>query len=79
MAKREIVHNYFRKDFGEMIILVQVNPITYQGMELTITRQGTSKRKLNFDEAIEDDLAADGFTPSGALEFNLYLKGLRGE
>ena len=33
-------------------------------------------RDLEFDEAIFEDLAADGFTSCTALEFNLYASGL---
>lgn len=72
-----IVHEYFKKDFEDFKILVQVNPIDFKGVELTINSDGSvEKRKLDFDEEIFDDLAEDEFTTCSPLEFNLYLKGL---
>lgn len=74
---QNIVHQYFKREFDDFIIIVQVNPITYNGVELTIYKNGKiDKRKLEFDEDIFDDLKEDNFIASSALEFNLYLKGL---
>ncbi|ELR69373.1 hypothetical protein C900_05063 [Fulvivirga imtechensis AK7] len=74
---QNIVHQYFKKEFEDFIVLVQVNPVTYSGVELTVHKKGeVEKRKLNFDEDIFEDLAVDGFAESSSLEFNLYLKGL---
>lgn len=73
-----IVHQYFKKELEEGTILVQVNPIEFTGLELLVSKEGHLKQtEREFDEDIFDDLEADGFTPSGALEFNLYLKGLK--
>ena len=59
------------------MVLVQVNPVTYSGVELTVHNNGKiEKRKLTFDEDIFEDLELDGFAESSSLEFNLYLKGL---
>jgi hypothetical protein len=63
----------------DLIILVRFDPETFRGMELMVGKEGVSKRKMVFDEHIEEDLEHDGFKPSGALEFNLYLKGLAGK
>ena len=72
-----IVHLYYKRVFPEFTLLVQVNPIDYSGTEITVHPDGhIDKRKMQFDEEIEEDLKADGFLPSSPLEFNLYLKGL---
>ncbi len=63
---------------GDVIILVQLDPESFRGMELMVGPEGMTRRKMVFDEFIEDDLAHDGFVESGPLEFNLYLKGLAG-
>ncbi|MEX2336139.1 MAG: hypothetical protein WD555_02575 [Fulvivirga sp.] len=74
---QNIVQQYFKREFKDFSIIVQVNPVTYNGVELTIHKDGKiDKRKLEFDEDIFDDLKEDEFIPSSALEFNLYLKGL---
>ena len=74
---QNVVHQYFKRIFDDFTILVQVNPVTYQGIEITLHKNGeTEKRKLTFDQDIFDDLEADGFKASSSLEFNLYLKGL---
>ena len=76
---QNIVQQYFKREFKDFIIIVQVNPVTYKGVELTIHKDGKiDKRKLEFDEDIFDDLKEDNFIPSSSLEFNLYLKGLAG-
>lgn len=78
MAKGcNIVHQYFSRAWEGTRILVKVNPLTFTGVELTVMPGAeTSVRELEFDEAIFDDLKADGFQESSALEFNLYLHGL---
>lgn len=78
MAKgSNIVHQYFKKEFEEVKILVKVNPLVFSGTEITVHRSGEIEmRDLEFDEAIFEDLEADGFTEVNALEFNLYLSGL---
>lgn len=74
---QSVVHEYFKKEFEGFKVLVQVNPIDYRGVELTIQDDGAiEKRKLEFDEEIFDDLAVDEFDSCSPLEFNLYLKGL---
>jgi hypothetical protein len=78
MAKSSnIVHQYFKKQFEESIILVKVNPLFFNGTEITISKSGEIElRELDFDEQIFEDLAADGFQESSPLEFNLYHSGL---
>lgn len=74
---QNIVHQYFKREFEGFMVLVQVNPVTYSGVELTVHNNGKiEKRKLTFDEDIFEDLELDGFAESSSLEFNLYLKGL---
>lgn len=74
---QNVVHEYFKKAFEDFTIIVQLNPVNYTGLELTISNDGIEKRKLEFDEDIYEDLKVDGFEQSSALEFNLYLKGLK--
>jgi hypothetical protein len=78
MAKgSNIVHQYFKKEFEDVTILVRVNPIQWKGTEITLSRGGEPEvRELEFDEEIFEDLQADGFKESSPLEFNLYFSGL---
>lgn len=72
------IHKYFKKVIGDVTILVQLDPESLKGMEIMAGPEGVSRRRLTFDEYIEEDLAHDGFAETGPLEFNLYLKGLAG-
>ena len=77
MAKdSNIVHQYFRKESGETMILVKVNPIQYTAAEITVSATGTELREFELDEEFESELAANGYQPAGPMEFNLYLSGL---
>jgi hypothetical protein len=78
MAKdSNIVHQYFKKEFENMTVLVKVNPILYKGAEITRHADGRSElREMEFDSEILEDLKADGFLEASALEFNLYYTGL---
>jgi hypothetical protein len=80
MAKgSNIVHRYFKKKFEESTVLVKVNPVFFSGLEIALLKNGGVEiRELTFDEAIWDDLKADGFEEASALEFNLYYTGLAG-
>jgi hypothetical protein len=72
-----IVHQYFKKELGELTILVRLNPIQLKGMEITLSQNSQPEvRELEFDQDIFDDLKADGFTDASPLEFNLYFSGL---
>lgn len=78
--KKNIIHQYFKQQFEGITIMVQVDPENFRGVELTLHPDGTvEKRKMQFDKEIFDDLAHDGFKEASALEFNLHLKGLKGE
>jgi hypothetical protein len=78
MAKSQnIVHQYFKKEFEDVKILVKVDPIQFKGSEITIPKDGEMEiRDMKFDEQIFDDLKADGFETCSPLEFNLYESGL---
>lgn len=78
MAKgSNIVHQYFKRDFDGYKILVKLNPLAFNGTEITRFDNGeVNIRDLEFDEEIIDDLQADGFEEASPLEFNLYLSGL---
>lgn len=78
MAKsNNIVHQYYKKEFDQMVILVRVNPILFKGTEITVLSNGHKElRELEFDENIEEDLKIDGFKVASPLEFNLHLSGL---
>jgi hypothetical protein len=72
-----IVHQYFKKEFEGMTVLVKVNPIQFKGAEITRHADGKLElRELEFDSEILEDLKADGFAEGSALEFNLYYAGL---
>jgi hypothetical protein len=74
-----IVHQYFKKDLEGMKILMKVDIIHLTAVELIV--HGSGEITWNEIEIAEDGverLAASGFQPSGALEFNLYDAGLAG-
>jgi len=80
VMKKNIVHSYYKKEIDKHKILVQVNPETFQGVELIIHPDGkVEKTKIKYDEEIYEDLKVDDFKESSALEFNLYLKGVKGQ
>jgi len=75
---RNIVHQYFRREADGITILMKVNPIQLTGSEITIATDGKARlRELELDEQIVEDLLAHGFKEASALEFNLYLSGLK--
>jgi hypothetical protein len=78
MAKSSnIVHQYFKKEFEDSVVLVKVNPILFTGTEITLLKTGEIEvREMEFDQEIFEDLTADGFQESSPLEFNLYQSGL---
>jgi len=72
-----VVHEYYKRQFQGFKIIVQINPVDYTGIELTIPDTGQIKRRdLEFDKTIYDDLELDEFKASSPIEFNLYIKGL---
>jgi hypothetical protein len=78
MAKgSNIVHQYFKKEMGDVTILVKVNPLQFKAMEITVAKTKEAEiREIEVDADIFDDLKADGFTEASPMEFNLYLSGL---
>ena len=80
MAKdSNIVHQYFKRNFEDMTVLVKVNPFHFRGIEITVPKNGEPEaREMEFDEEIFEDLKADGFVEASPLEFNLYYSGLAG-
>lgn len=76
--KSAVVHEYFKKEHEGLLILIQLNPITFDILELIVAEDGQrSETKREVDEEIYEDLQADGFEKSSPLEFNLYLKKLK--
>jgi hypothetical protein len=72
----EAIHQYFKKYFEAMTILVRIDPDSMAGLELIVLPDGQIKKTTRqFDETIYEELQVDEFEPGNALEFNLYLKG----
>ncbi len=72
-----VVHQYYKFHSEELVLIVQINPITLSGLEILMEPDGKiEKTSRQFEPDIYEDLAADGFEEASALEFNLYLKGL---
>ncbi len=80
MAKASnIVHQYFKKEFDDITVLVRLNPIRLLVTEITLQPgHQPALREVEVDADILDDLKEDGFTEANPLEFNLYLAGLIG-
>jgi len=77
LKNTNIVHEYFKRSFGDYTIYVRLNPYTFKGTELTVFADGSSEiRELTFDEQIHEDLQADDFIPVTALEYQLIASGL---
>ena len=78
MAKgSNIVHQYFKKEMGEVTLLVKVNPLQFKAVEITVAKnREPGLREIDVDADIFVDLKADGFTEASPMEFNLYLSGL---
>ncbi len=76
-VQSNIVHQYFKKEIEGSKVFVKINPVHLNGLELIIYANGeleTTER--DFDEAIFEDLKADGFNEVSGMEYNLYLSGL---
>ena len=72
-----IVHQYFKKELGDVTLLVKLNPLQWKATEITVHKnQEPEMRELEVDPEIFEDLKSDGFTEASPLEFNLYLSGL---
>ena len=73
---KNIVHHYFRKEDEGIKKLVQLNPIHFTGIEITIHPSGAVEaNEMEPDEDISEKIVARGFKESSALEFNLYFSG----
>jgi hypothetical protein len=79
MAKdSNIVHQYFKEEVEGTKNFVKVNTKHFNGTELIVDQSGEIERRtLEFDSQIFDDLKHDNFIEVNALEFNIYLSGLR--
>ena len=76
-TSKNVVQEYFKKVIEDVTILVQVNPVTFTGLELLIKNgKVVEKAKMKFDEDIFEDLEVDEFERASPLEFNLYLKNM---
>ena len=74
---KNIVNEYFKKEFEGITILVKLNPVDFTGTELIINEKGEiEKNEMQYDEDIYEDLEIDEFKRSSPIEFNLYLSGL---
>jgi hypothetical protein len=72
-----IVHQYFKKELDDFVLLVKVNPVRLKATEIVVYKnQEPALREIDVDPEIIQDLKADGFTEASPLEFNLYLSGL---
>ena len=72
-----IVHQYFKKELADCMLLVKVNPVQLKAMEITVyPHQDPELRELEVDDDIFDDLKTDGFVEASPIEYNLYLSGL---
>ncbi|BDC98809.1 hypothetical protein [Persicobacter psychrovividus] len=82
MAKKSsnIVCKYFINEFGDYKVLVQVNPVTMEGVELIVHPDNKiEKTTMTFDEDIYEDLEEDKFQETNGLAFNLYLGQAEGD
>jgi len=71
------IHNYYKKNFDGLLILLRIDPVALTGIELIIDEEGTMvKNEREFDQEIYEDLEADEFESANPLEFNLYLNRL---
>ena len=74
---KNVIHQYYRKKVETDLILIQINPHTLEGVEILVSgSKYLKKTQRHFDADIYDDLDVDGFEPSNALEFNVYLSEL---
>ena len=73
----QIIFKYFKKELDEAIILVRIDPNTFEGLELIVLKNNQVKKTVRmFDETIYDDFEFDNFIKGNPLEFNLHLQGI---
>ena len=74
---KNVIHRYYRKKASTDLILLQINPNTFEGVEILVSKNKFLKKMpRQFDKDIYGDLDIDGFESSNALEFNIYLSKL---
>ena len=77
MKAKDIVHEYFRNEFEDTLVIVKLNPLDFTGTEMIVHPDGKIElTDLTFDEDIYEDLKVDNFQKTSPLEFNLYLNKL---
>ena len=77
MAKdSNIVHQYFRKESGETMILVKVNPIQYTAAEITVSATGTELREFELDEEFEKELVLSFGLEPEAVDILNFAPGI---
>jgi len=73
----QTIYKYYKKELEEAIILVRIDPISYEGLELIVLKDNQIKKTPRvFDSTIYEDLEFDEFINGNPLEFNLYLQGI---
>ena len=73
----QTIFEYFKKDLDDAVILVRINPKTYNGLELIVLKNNQLKKTERlFDQTIYEELEYDGFSQGSPLEFNLHLNGV---
>jgi cytoplasmic iron level regulating protein YaaA (DUF328/UPF0246 family) len=71
-----IVHQYFKKELQGTKKLIQVNPIQFTGIEITILPSGEIEaNEMEENLNIIDFVISQGYKESSPLEFNLYFSG----
>ncbi len=74
----QIIFEYFKKEVDEGIILVRINPKSFDGLELLVDKeQRVLQTNRQFDKTIYEDLDFDEFKKGSPLEFNLYLQKVK--
>jgi hypothetical protein len=72
-----IVHQYFKKESEGTKKLVQLNPIYFTGIEITISLSGEiAAIEMEENAEMAEHLKSAGYAETSALEFNLYFSGV---
>jgi len=73
----QTIFEYFKKELDDAIILVRINPNSYEGIELIVLKNNQVKKTDRlFNKSIYEDLEYDGFLKGNTLEINLHLQGI---
>jgi hypothetical protein len=74
---KNIVHRYFKKEEAGVKRLVQINPIHFTGIQITINQLGKIEAaEMDSNQNLEEICLAQGFKENSPLEFNLYYAGI---